>query len=244
MACPLPERPSHNPVIPQEYPKRVWYCVALGILIFILANIWAKLRRRSRRSTLAHQRPSFNRHSIYTGPISLRRLPVAIGSAWDIAAYRWSVPYGQNNVLSLTELLATMLYAAILFTWSFIDCKLHLPHGIRHGTHADFVLIQRMADRKSIGPSAQAILRLRKFHSLHSLLERIIFSLVGYLVVPRRNNKRLIFLSSVVTGISYETLNIMHRAAARVQFVLIMLHSFTKVPYVDHLLRRVRTYRS
>ncbi len=118
------------------------------------------------------------------------------------------------------------------------------PHDIRHATHTDFLLIQPMADRESIGPSAPAILLLRKYHCSHSLPERIIFSLVGYLVVPHRFNKRLIFLPSVVTGISYETLNIMHRAAARVQFVLILLHSFTKVPYVDQLLRRVRTYRS
>ena len=137
-----------------------------------------------------------------------------------------------------------MLYAATLFTWSFINCQLHSPRDIRHGTHANFVLIQPMADRKSFGPSAQAILLFRKYHYSHSLLERTIFSRVGYLVVPHRDNKRLIFLPLVVTGISYETLNIMHRAAARVQFVLILLHSFTKVPYVDQLLRRVRTYRS
>lgn len=64
---------------------------------------------------------------------------------------------------------------------------------------------------------------------------------MGHLVVPYRYNKRLILLPLVVTGISYETLNIMHRAVARVNFILIMLHSFTKVPYVDQLLRRVRT---
>ena len=54
-----------------------------------------------------------------------------------------------------------------------------------------------------------------------------------------RHNTQLILSPLVVTGISYEKLNIMHRAVARLSFILILLHTFSKVPYVDQLLRRV-----
>lgn len=163
MACPLPVEAPHKLAVRQEYPKRIWYCVALGIVLFILANFWAKLRRRARRSDLIRKHPSYNRNSIYTGPISLRRLPLAIGSAWDIAAYRWTIPYGRNQVLSLSEFFVTGLYAAGIFTWSFINCQSHSPHDIRSGTHADCPFIQPMVDRKSFGTSAQPILLLRKY---------------------------------------------------------------------------------
>jgi hypothetical protein len=114
----------------QEYPKRVWYIVALGVALFILANLWAALRRHVRRRTLIRQPLSSKRPNIYTGPISWRRLPLAIGSAWNIAAYRWTIPYGRSDVLSLSELGVTALYAAAVFTWSFINCQLHPIFGL------------------------------------------------------------------------------------------------------------------
>ena len=184
LACPLPAGASHKLTVLQEYPKRIWYCVALGIFLFILANCWAKLRRRARRSSLVRKHPSFDRNSIYTGPISLRRLPLAIGSAWDIAAYRWTIPYGRNQVLSLSEFLVTSIYAAGILTWSFINCQSHSPHDNRPGIHADCLLIQPMVDRRSSGTSVQPILLLRKYPLSHSLLERITSSPVGHLVVP------------------------------------------------------------
>ena len=163
LACPLPAGAPHKLAFRQEYPKRVWYCVGLGIVLFILANFWAILRRRARHNSLNRKRPSFDRNSIYTGPISLRRLPLAIGSAWDIAAYRWTIPYGRNQVLSLSEFLVTSLYVAGILTWGFINCQSHSSHDIWSGIHADYLLIQPMADRRSSGASAQAVLLLRKY---------------------------------------------------------------------------------
>lgn len=153
----------HKLAVRQEYPKRIWYCVALGIVLFILANFWAKLRRRARRSNLIRKHPSYNRNSIYTGPISLRRLPLAIGSAWDIAAYRWTIPYGRNQVLSLSEFFVTGVYAAGILTWSFINCQSHRRRisGLEPTLIAFF--IQPMVGRKTSGPSAQAILLQRKY---------------------------------------------------------------------------------
>lgn len=176
---------SDNSPVRQEYPKRVWYYVASGIALFILANIWSKLRSRVRRNALLRKPPSSPK-DIYTGPISWRRLPAAIGTAWDIAAYRWTIPFGQGHVLSLTELGVTALYAALVLTWNFVNCQLHPPRDMKSGINAynyDFI-IQPMADRKSSGPSVQAILPLLKYHSSHSLLEKITFSAVSHPVVP------------------------------------------------------------
>jgi ferric-chelate reductase len=131
---------SHISAVRQEYPKQLWYFVASGIALFVLANFWANLRRHARRSTLIAKPLSYNSTNIYTGPISWRRLPVAIGSAWNIAAYRWTVPYGKNHILSLTELGVTILYAGAVLTWSFVNCQSHPPHDIQSGTHADFFL--------------------------------------------------------------------------------------------------------
>ena len=179
---PFPRVASHKSAVRQEYPIRLWYCVACGITLFILANLWSKLRRCSRSNALLRRPPSFPRN-IYTGPISWRRLPAAIGTAWNIAAYRWTIPYGRNHVLSLTELCATTGYAAAVLTWSFVNCQLHPLRDIQTGIYADYLLIQPMADRKSSGLSVQALLPLRKYHFSHSLLERITFSAVSYLVV-------------------------------------------------------------
>jgi ferric-chelate reductase len=140
----------HWPIPPllsrwQEYPKQLWYFVASGIALLILSNLWSILRRRARRSALLRSAPSFTPTNIYTGPISWRRLPAAIGTAWNIAAYRWTIPYGQNHVLSLTELCVTTLYAAAVFTWSFINCQ---PSDLLSRIQADFlVLNQPMADK-------------------------------------------------------------------------------------------------
>ena len=125
LACFIPAVAFHKPAVRQEYPKRLWYYVASAIALLILANLWAILRRRARRRTLIRKPTSSTPAHIYTGPISWRRLPLAIGSAWNIAAHRWTVPYGQSHVLSLTELGVTTLYAATVLTWSFINCQLH-----------------------------------------------------------------------------------------------------------------------
>jgi hypothetical protein len=50
-----------------------------------------------------------------------------------------------------------------------------------HLKRTDF-LIQPMVERRSSGPSVQATLLLRKYHSSHSSLERITFSPVSHLV--------------------------------------------------------------
>lgn len=125
---------SHKSAVRQEYPKQLWYFVASGIALFILANIWSKLRRRARRNALYREPPSFPKN-IYTGPISWRRLPAAIGTTWDIAAYRWTIPFGQNHVLSLAELGVTALYAAAVLTWNFVNCQLHPQRDMKSHNH-------------------------------------------------------------------------------------------------------------
>ena len=38
----------------------------------------------------------------------------------------------------------------------------------------------------------------------------------------------------MITGISYEKLNVMHRAVGRLSFILILLHTLSKAPYVTN----------
>ena len=94
------------------------------------------MRRRARRNALFREPPSFPKN-IYTGPISWRRLPAAIGTTWDITAYRWTIPLGQNHVLSLAELGVTALYAAAILTWNFVNCQSYPPRDMMLRIHTD-----------------------------------------------------------------------------------------------------------
>lgn len=52
--------------------------------------------------------------------VSWRRLPLAIDTAFKVVAFRWTVPYGLNYVLSLSEVFFTVGYLAALMIWTFI----------------------------------------------------------------------------------------------------------------------------
>ncbi|KIM25520.1 hypothetical protein M408DRAFT_315075 [Serendipita vermifera MAFF 305830] len=176
-----------------EYPKQVWYFVGAGLGALVLCNLFYILRVRLRKGKLMENRHittgDNEKHTgVGRGPASWRRLPLAIDSAFKIVAFRWTVPYGLNYVLSLSEVFFTVGYLTALMIWTFI-----YSYG---GQEAFWT--QR----------AGAIAYWQ-------------FPLLPLLA--GKNN-----FITFVTGISYEKINIMHRAVARTLFILVLLHAFTK----------------
>ena len=223
----------------QEYPKRLWYCVASAIALFILTNIGSKLRRRARCNALFRGPPSFPK-DIHIGPISWRRLPSAIGTTWYITAYRWTIPLGRNHVLCLIELGVTALYAAAVLTWSLVNCQSYPPRDMKCGIHTD-----------DYCPYYPANGGQKDFWAQRA--GDIAFTQIPLLPLLAGKNNLLTcessrcpiggsindYFSLVVTGISYEKLNVMHRAVGRLSFILILLHTLSKAPYVDQHLPHI-----
>ncbi|PVF96481.1 hypothetical protein CPB86DRAFT_507131 [Serendipita vermifera] len=179
-----------------EYPKQVWYFVASGIALLIVSNIINLLRTRARVSSLRKSQPQptssgdVENNATNTPKVSsFKRITNSIDAAFKIVAFRWTVPYGFNYVLSLTELFFTLGYLGALLIWTFVH-----SHGADEGFWA-----QRAG-----------ALAFRQIPLLPLL--------------AGKNN-----FITLVTNISYEKINIMHRSVARTLFILTLLHTFSKV---------------
>lgn len=176
------------------YPKQVWIFVGSGLGLLVLCNIIYLLRVRSRKNALmrkstAGPRGDPEKNATSSTTSSWNRFFGAADAAFKITAFRWTIPYGRNYVLSLSEVFFTVGYLAALLIWSFVHS---------HGAQAGF-----WAQRTGAIAYPQ-------------------FMLLPLLA--GKNN-----LITLVTGLSYEKINIMHRAVARTLFILILLHTFQKV---------------
>jgi hypothetical protein len=113
-----------------EYPKQVWYFVASGIALLILANVINLLRTRARVNSLRKSQANHassgdvERNVTATPKVSSwKRTINSIDAAFKIIAFRWTVPYGPNYVLSFTELFFTLGYLLALLIWAFVHCE-------------------------------------------------------------------------------------------------------------------------
>ena len=114
------------------YPKQVWMFVASGIGFLILCNIIYLLRVRSRKNALMRKsNPSAmavagsgdpEKNLASSSSTAAWRPLGAADAAFKIAAFRWTIPYGRNYVLSLSEVFFTLGYLAALLIWSFVHC--------------------------------------------------------------------------------------------------------------------------
>lgn len=101
----------------------MWYCASAGIALFIIFNLIAIIRRRTRKRRLlaASMTPLESPVSNGNGTISWRRVPAAVEAAFKVTMFRRTVPIGRDYELSIAELLVSATYTAILYTWSFIN---------------------------------------------------------------------------------------------------------------------------
>ena len=100
------------------YPKQVLFLIASFIALISLCHFFSMfyyfiIRKRihewKRRTT-----------------VSLTRLPAAVADSFRALAFRWTVPVGSSHELNFAEVGLTLAYIAVLYTWAFINCMLHL----------------------------------------------------------------------------------------------------------------------
>jgi ferric-chelate reductase len=100
--------------------------VGATIGLLTLCNLVYLFRVRSRKHALMGQlSPAKNEADPETNtrhPSSWGRLLLAIDAAFKVAAFRWTVPYGRNYVLSFSELFFTLGYLASALIWLLVAC--------------------------------------------------------------------------------------------------------------------------
>jgi hypothetical protein len=114
----------------EEYPKQVWAFVGASICALSFCNIIYILRVRGRKNKLTRRSQdrrtaNDNEKSVTTDyrTSSWQRLLLATEAAFKIVAFRFTVPYGLTEVLSLSEVFFTVGYLTMILIWNFIYCE-------------------------------------------------------------------------------------------------------------------------
>lgn len=107
----------------------MWIMVGTTIALLTLLHLLYLLRVRSRKHELMRELPITKSEGDAEKGASGRQQVaswkqplLAIDTAFKITVFRWTVPYGRNYVLSLTELFFTLGYLAASLTWLLIHC--------------------------------------------------------------------------------------------------------------------------
>ncbi|KAA1472403.1 hypothetical protein DENSPDRAFT_179747 [Dentipellis sp. KUC8613] len=103
-----------------DYPKQVWYFIAVFIFLVAVSNVVSRLFAVTRRRSEA-PRDVEGAHRSVTSKISYRRLPAAIVNAFRMVAFRTVIPLGGGFTINLAEAFITATYIIILFVWSLIN---------------------------------------------------------------------------------------------------------------------------
>lgn len=110
-----------------EYAKQVWYFIACIIALlscirairFLLSRLTPPtpgLTHKEKKDLEALQ-PA-NDHAI-----SIRRLPLALVTAFRIIAFRWTITISSYNLASVAEVTFIFGYMAAIFIWLLVDSK-------------------------------------------------------------------------------------------------------------------------
>lgn len=100
-----------------SYPDQVLYLVASFIGFVTLCHFVSLAYTFSRRNSVLvpGSRPR-------TTALAFRRLPRAFMDVFRALAFRWTIDVGRSYTLNIAELFLTAAYAAVLFTWTMINC--------------------------------------------------------------------------------------------------------------------------
>lgn len=117
-----------------DYPNEIWYFVACLIALISLFHILSFLWSLGRKAVLLSAGQASNgfssegaRSPKLTASVSLRRIPLAITSAFRIVVFRCSVALGSNFSTNLAESAIISAYLIAIITWEFIFSK-HIIH--------------------------------------------------------------------------------------------------------------------
>ena len=106
-----------------HYPEQVWYALAVFLFIVGCFQWGSSLHSKfSRRRQYESDEETVNDHVHHN--FSIRRIPLALINFYRVLAFRWTLEIGQTYTLNMAEILVTLLYIALLFTYSFINSKL------------------------------------------------------------------------------------------------------------------------
>lgn len=122
---------SQKAALQEEYVKQLWFLLTAVIGLLTIVHWSTRLYERFRTPrSISHgngsgmavekQAPETLTPG-RTGKISLRRIPLAITSAFRVLAFRTTVPIGPSSVMSLTEVSFIISYTVTLFVWLWIN---------------------------------------------------------------------------------------------------------------------------
>lgn len=116
-----PQSPQSPPSQRQpqlENVKNAWYSVGAFIAFVSLCHFVGLLGMIWRRVPPPTATPLHRRTVIY-----YRRLPAALMHTFRVVAFRWTLSLGNSYTLNVAEIFLTAAYIAILFSWSFVNCR-------------------------------------------------------------------------------------------------------------------------
>lgn len=113
------------------YVKELWLLLTAVIGLLTVINWSSHLLRYLRHNKRDHgDAPSTIEKTSpealgqgRTGRISLRRVPDAVSSMFNVVAFRTTIPIGPSSVMSVTELTFIVGYILAILIWLWVDSK-------------------------------------------------------------------------------------------------------------------------
>ncbi|KDQ51857.1 hypothetical protein JAAARDRAFT_198731 [Jaapia argillacea MUCL 33604] len=214
----------------QEYPKEIWYLIAAFIFIISFSRFFTLLVRNAcrllRASASKFEGPSggdaeygqeLPKSPSRRPALSIRSLLVALVNFYRIIVFRTTIPIGKSYTLNLAEVVVTAVYITALFTWSFVNCmspSFHLnpsnPSPSPSPYYADSIRLGTTSSGRKLDISFWA--------NRTGTIATSQFPLITAL--GTKNN-----IITLLTGVTHDQLNYLHRMSSRVVFVLLWIHA-------------------
>ncbi|TFY81287.1 hypothetical protein EWM64_g2726 [Hericium alpestre] len=172
-----------------NYPRQVWYFVAVFIFLVGISNIVSR-SIASRRKAGTKRTDEEGKAPSSTGAVSYRRLPIAAVNAFRMIAFRTIIPLGFGFSINIADAAVAAMYITILLLWSL--------------TYSDTITGIKWdptyyANRAGDIAAAQTSL---------------------IVALGMKNN-----IISLITGISGEKLNFLHRMFSRSLCIILWIHA-------------------
>lgn len=112
----------------KEYVQQLWFTItgiiallALVRLIRFIFSLASPPASPSGSSANEKDDPELPQPS-QAKSSTLTRLSSAVASAFRIVAFRWSIPFSRNSVVSITETTFIVGYVVAVLVWTLVDC--------------------------------------------------------------------------------------------------------------------------
>lgn len=112
-----------------KFVKQVWYLIGGVVALLICIRIARYLHllltvpKPAQEKDKETKKVDLERADPRIGKISVRRLPLAIATAFRIVAFRWTITAGSFMVSSVSEAAFVLGYMASILIWLLVDSK-------------------------------------------------------------------------------------------------------------------------